>query len=110
MDAAAWAAALWQIPGDMAIIMAILELKMASYSVAEAKNQLPSLIDKALGGEDVVITRHGKPVAELRPPRARPSSEERKALYDHMAAEAAKRPVSVSAVDLLNEMYEEKPW
>jgi prevent-host-death family protein len=83
---------------------------MASYSVAEAKNQLPGLIDKALGGENVVITRHGKPVAELRPPRPRPTPEERKALYDHMAAEAAKRPVNVTAVDLLNEMYEEKPW
>jgi len=83
---------------------------MASYSVAEAKNRLPSLIDQALGGEDIVITRHGKPVAELRPPRERLSPTARKALYDHMAAEAAKRPVSVSAIDLLNEMYEEKPW
>jgi prevent-host-death family protein len=83
---------------------------MASYSVAEAKNQLPSLIDKALGGENVVITRHGKPVAELRPPRLSPSPKERKALYDHLAAEAAKRPVNITAVDLLNEMYEEKPW
>ncbi len=41
---------------------------MTAYSVAEAKNTLPRLIDKALAGEAVVITRHGKPVAELRPP------------------------------------------
>jgi antitoxin (DNA-binding transcriptional repressor) of toxin-antitoxin stability system len=39
---------------------------MARYSVAEAKNGLPRLIDKALGGEEVVITRHGKPTVELR--------------------------------------------
>ena len=76
---------------------------MASYSVAEAKNHLPSLIDKALGGEDVVITRHGRPVAELRPPRPRLSPEDRKALYDKMAKEAAKRPVSISSVDLVRQ-------
>lgn len=82
---------------------------MASYSVAEAKNHLPSLIDKALDGEEVVITRHGKAVAELRP-RKLLSSKEREALYDRMAASAATRPVSVSAVELLRRMYEEKPW
>jgi len=46
---------------------------MGSHSVAEAKNRLPELIDRALKGEDVVITRHGHPVVELRavapPPR-----------------------------------------
>jgi prevent-host-death family protein len=82
---------------------------MASYSVAEAKNRLPSLIDKALEGEDVVITRHGKPVAELRPRKAL-SPEERKALYDKMAVSAATRPVGISSVELLDQMYEEKPW
>jgi antitoxin (DNA-binding transcriptional repressor) of toxin-antitoxin stability system len=39
---------------------------MARYSVAEAKNGLPRLIDKALSGEEVVITRHGKATVELR--------------------------------------------
>jgi antitoxin (DNA-binding transcriptional repressor) of toxin-antitoxin stability system len=46
---------------------------MASHSVAEAKNRLPELIDRALKGEDVVITRHGHPVVEIKavvpPPR-----------------------------------------
>jgi prevent-host-death family protein len=80
---------------------------MPSYSVAEAKNQLSRLIDQANDGETVVITRHGKVVAELRARaevRAHKvlSPEERKALYDHMAAEAADRPtISVSAVDLV---------
>ena len=35
--------------------------------MADAKNRLPELIDRALQGESVVITRHGRPVAELRP-------------------------------------------
>jgi len=52
--------------------MAILA-RMSTYSVANAKNHLPQLIDRALDGEAVVITRHGTPVVELRaiaaPPR-----------------------------------------
>ena len=40
---------------------------MSDYSVAEAKNNLSKLIDRALSGEGVVITRHGQPVVELKP-------------------------------------------
>jgi prevent-host-death family protein len=40
---------------------------MARYSVVEAKNRLSALIDAAEAGEDVVITRHGKPAAVVRP-------------------------------------------
>lgn len=40
---------------------------MTTRSVAEAKNQLSELIDRALEGEPVVITRHGRPVVELKP-------------------------------------------
>lgn len=40
---------------------------MSTHSVAEAKNRLSSLIERALRGEEVVITRHGRPVVELRP-------------------------------------------
>ncbi len=39
---------------------------MTLYDVAEAGNRLPDLIDRAIAGEEVVITRHGKPVVELR--------------------------------------------
>lgn len=40
---------------------------MGKHSVVEAKNRLSELIDRALEGEGVVITRHGRPVVELRP-------------------------------------------
>jgi len=40
---------------------------MGKHSVADAKNRLSELIDRALEGEDVVITRHGRPVVELTP-------------------------------------------
>lgn len=39
-------------------------------SIAEAKNHLPELIRAVENGEKVVITRHGKPVAQLTPPPA----------------------------------------
>ena len=40
---------------------------MSTYSVVDAKNKLSELIDRALAGEGVVITRHGRPVVELKP-------------------------------------------
>jgi prevent-host-death family protein len=40
---------------------------MSTHSIAKAKNQLSQLIDRALKGEGVVITRHGHPVVELKP-------------------------------------------
>lgn len=40
---------------------------MTHYSVAEAKNNLPKLLDRMLEGEEVVITRRGKAIARLRP-------------------------------------------
>ncbi|MBR7619027.1 type II toxin-antitoxin system Phd/YefM family antitoxin [Phenylobacterium sp. 20VBR1] len=39
---------------------------MSEHSVVEAKNNLSDLIDRALKGEAVVITRHGKPMVELK--------------------------------------------
>ena len=43
-------------------------------SIAEAKNRLPELIRAVEDGEKVVITRHGKPVAQI----AAPPPERRK--------------------------------
>jgi antitoxin (DNA-binding transcriptional repressor) of toxin-antitoxin stability system len=39
---------------------------MTYYSVATTKDKLSSLIDKALAGEEVIVTRHGKPMVEIR--------------------------------------------
>ncbi len=36
-------------------------------SIAEAKNRLPELIRAVENGEQVVITRHGRPVAQITP-------------------------------------------
>jgi prevent-host-death family protein len=45
---------------------------MGQHSVAEAKTHLSELIDRALSGEGVVITRHGRPLVELKPVQPAP--------------------------------------
>jgi len=48
--------------------------KIATVSLYEAKTHLSHLVDRAVRGEEVVITRHGRPVARLvaaAPARAR---------------------------------------
>ena len=78
---------------------------MTTYSVARAKNHLPKLIDRALEGEEVIITRRGKPVVELRPAAARPKppigSDE------WLAERRNSRPaINITSVELLNSIYE----
>jgi prevent-host-death family protein len=45
-------------------------IAMTQVSVAEAKAHLSSLLDAVAEGDSVVITRRGKPIAELVPRRA----------------------------------------
>ena len=40
---------------------------MSNHSITDARNHLSQLIDRALAGESVIITRRGRPVVELRP-------------------------------------------
>jgi prevent-host-death family protein len=42
-------------------------LVMITVSVAQAKARLSALLDKMEAGEEVVITRHGRPVANIAP-------------------------------------------
>lgn len=52
-------------------------------TIAQAKNQLSSLIHAAEQGEEVVLTRHGKPVARLvaeQPVANMPTDAQREAL------------------------------
>ncbi|QND59737.1 type II toxin-antitoxin system Phd/YefM family antitoxin [Mesorhizobium huakuii] len=39
-------------------------------SITEARAKLSELVRRAKAGEEIVITRHGKPVARLLPPPA----------------------------------------
>jgi len=78
---------------------------MSEYSVAEAKNKLSSLINKALGGEEVVITRHGKPAVELRPALQQPKPPI--GSHEWLFERTRSRPrVNITSVELLNLIYE----
>jgi prevent-host-death family protein len=37
------------------------------FNLYEAKNQLSSLVDRAAAGEEIVIAKHGQPMAKLVP-------------------------------------------
>jgi prevent-host-death family protein len=80
---------------------------MSRHSVAEARNRLSELIDRALRGEGVVITRHGHPVVELRAvrPPARPMTA---ADLDWIAARrVGKRRPDENAGELLQRLRDE---
>ncbi len=81
---------------------------MSSYSVAEAKTHLSRLIDEALTGAPVTITRHGKPVVELKAPSmapARPDRADIARILDEIAVRRKLRPsLGEPAVDIIRRM------
>ena len=82
---------------------------MGVYSIAEAKNRLPKLIDKALEGEEVVISRRGKPLVEIKPTAPQPAQplEHIREMDEWLFARTRSRPrVRMTSVELLNQMYE----
>lgn len=87
---------------------------MASYGVAEAKNNFTHLLDRVEEGERVVITRHGKPVAEIRPlapERPLPTEAERRAAFERLRKmRDSLPPATQTSVELLRDMYSDKPW
>src|SRR4051794_40845407 len=83
---------------------------MTEYSVADAKNRLPKLIDKALEGEEVIITRRGKPVVELRAasPKPNPPVGTDEWLFERTRARPGVGLTSVQILDLLNEVDQDE--
>jgi prevent-host-death family protein len=73
---------------------------MTSYSVAEAKAKLSELIDRAEKGEGVTITRHGRPVVELKPVAPAPKRITQADL-DRLAERRKLRKVKGSPVALM---------
>jgi prevent-host-death family protein len=53
--------------------------------ISEAKAHLTGLVRRAEAGDEVVLTRHGRPVVRLAPVEARPLSEpERKTTLERL--------------------------
>ena len=84
---------------------------MASYSIAQAKDQLPSLIRRVQHGERITITERGTPVAEVGPPASeshRSTLVARRAMLEWLGERRLSRPVSTGSVELLRRMYEDE--
>lgn len=76
---------------------------MATINLAEAKAHLSELVDRAESGEDILITRHGRPVARLT------SAQPAKAPLRPLAGFRARMPrLRESSAALLREMRDEE--
>jgi len=62
---------------------------MLEVGAFEAKNTLGSLLDRVESGEEVLITRHGRPVARLVPNSGRVDRTEAHAAASRIRARAA---------------------
>jgi prevent-host-death family protein len=73
---------------------------MSTHDVADAETHLSDLIDQALRGEAVVITRDGRPVAEIKPVKAavRPTRDEKLAWLDANRVKLPGESIDVQAI------------
>lgn len=78
-------------------------------TVSEAKGQLTDLVRRAEAGEEVVLTRHGHPVARLTAVKRAPTSEEkRKILEEVIAAARGKAKPGPNAARSQDFLYDER--
>jgi len=80
---------------------------MSTYSLAEAKNQLSKLIDRALNGDGIVITCRGEPVVELKPVRPAPRPITEADIQWLRARRIGRTPAKTDAGTLIREMRDE---
>ena len=59
---------------------------MQQVGAFEAKNKLSALLDRVERGEEIVITRHGRPVARLVPTDAGFDREKARRAAEHVSA------------------------
>ena len=79
---------------------------MTTYSIADVSKGLSRLIDRALAGETVIISRRGRAVAELRP-IAMSDPKASQASYAWLKARRLRRRgVDLTSVALLEQLYD----
>lgn len=61
---------------------------MREVGAFEAKNKLSELLDLAARGEEIIITRHGKEVARLVPPKGTANRDEARAAMERLRQRA----------------------
>lgn len=65
---------------------------MSEIGAFEAKNTLGTLLDRVERGEEIVITRHGKPVARLVPNSGRIDQQQAQSALQRMRDRARQLP------------------
>lgn len=60
--------------------------------IAELKDRLSEVVDRAERGEEVTITRHGRPVVTMTPAQRRPTKAELDQVFDEIRREGHKLP------------------
>jgi prevent-host-death family protein len=85
---------------------------MSEHSVAETKNKLSELIDRAEKGEDIVVTRHGTPVVRITPiVRTKPFQPARRPLtakdLEWLDKHRVKPRKPINAAKLIRQMRDE---
>ncbi len=75
----------------------------ATITAFDAKNRLGSLLDRVAAGEELVITRHGQPVARLVPMKANKEEQIDQALavFDQVRASLAAQGKSISLKEII---------
>jgi prevent-host-death family protein len=77
-------------------------------SVTDAKGQLTELVRLAEAGEEVVLTRHGRPTVRLAPIRARPDAKARRRILERARASgSAKAAAGATAARSQDFLYGE---
>ena len=74
---------------------------MKKVGAFEAKNTLSALLDLVEHGEEVTITRHGKEVARLVPPRGQANREEARAAAERIRERARKLKLGITLEEAL---------
>ena len=78
--------------------------------VSEAKAQLTDLVRRAEAGEEIVLTRHGKPAVRLAPALSDPAMVDRNSALRRLSAEmAAVATGGVSAERAADFLYDDDP-
>ena len=82
---------------------------MVEVGAFEAKNTLGALLDRVQSGEEVLITRHGKPVARLVPNVASIDRAQAIAASQRIRERASKLKIPFNWIELKKERDADRP-
>jgi prevent-host-death family protein len=72
---------------------------VSEVSIRDARSQLKALLDRAAAGEEITVTRRGRPVARLVPPATAPRRLPSLARFRASLPPAGGRPAIPAAAD-----------